>query len=323
MIFTVTLNPAVDRELTVDAIAYDTVLRATKWQVDCGGKGFNVARMLKSLGVDSVALGFAAGKTGELLEEKLQALGIETDFVWIEGETRTNVSIVTAANDRYMKVNEPGPTISKDDLSKLVRKVVEMSKPGQWWVLAGSLPPGVPATIYAELTEIIQSSGGKVFLDTSGAALQKSCSAKPQLVKPNAEEAHDMTGLPVGNSAEIAAAARAIQQQGPGNVIISLGKDGALLVDGETTWFAASPEIVERNPIGAGDSMVAGIVWGLNEGLGLAEALRRGIACGAATASQSGTTVGTLDQVKELLAQVELSEANSGDSVLEHGLHTQ
>lgn len=308
MIFTVTLNPAVDRELTVDEIAYDTVLRASKWQVDCGGKGFNVARMLKSLGVASVALGFAAGKAGELLEEKLQALGIKTDFVWIEGETRTNVSIVTAANDRYMKVNEPGPTISQEDLKKLVQKVVKKSNPGDWWVLAGSLPPGVPPTIYAELTEIIQASGGKVFLDTSGEALQQSCSAKPQLVKPNAEEAHDLTGLPVGNPAEIAAAARAIQKQGPENVIISLGKDGALLVDDETTWLATSPKIVERNPIGAGDSMVAGLVWGLNERLGLAAALRRGIACGAATASQSGTTVGTLDQVKKLLAQVELTE---------------
>lgn len=308
MIFTVTLNPAVDRELTVDEIAFDTVLRASKWQVDCGGKGFNVARMLKSLGVPSVALGFAAGKTGELLDEKLQALGIETDFVWIDGETRTNVSIVTAANDRYLKVNEPGPTISKDDLTKLVHKVAERSKAGDWWVLAGSLPPGVPSTIYADLTETIQSAGGMVFLDTSGEALQQSCSAKPQLVKPNAEEAQELTGLPVNNPTEIAAAAAAIQQQGPENVIISMGKDGALLVSGKTTWLAASPEIVERNPIGAGDSMVAGLVWGLSEGANLGEALRRGIACGAATASQSGTTVGSFGLVKELLAQVELSE---------------
>jgi 1-phosphofructokinase family hexose kinase len=308
MIFTVTLNPAVDRELTVDEIAYDTVLRASKWQVDCGGKGFNVARMLKSLGVASVALGFAAGKTGELLEEKLQALGIETDFVWIDGETRTNVSIVTAANDRYMKVNEPGPTISKDDLTQLVQKVRARSGADDWWVLAGSLPPGVPPTIYAELTEIIQSAGAKVFLDTSDEALCQGCSARPQLVKPNAEEAQQLTGLPVNNPAEIAAAAAAIQQQGPENVVISMGKDGALLVNAKATWLAASPKIIERNPIGAGDSMVSGLVWGLSEGTDMGEALRRGIACGAATASQSGTTVGSLEQVKELLAQVKLSE---------------
>ena len=117
MIFTVTLNPAVDRELTVDRIIFDTVLRASDWRVDCGGKGFNVARMLKSLGISSVAMGFAAGKSGEMLNEKLQSLGIETEFVWVKGETRTNVSIVSSENGQYVKVNEPGPTITEADLA--------------------------------------------------------------------------------------------------------------------------------------------------------------------------------------------------------------
>lgn len=310
MIFTVTLNPAVDRELTVDQMAYDTVLRASQWQVDCGGKGFNVARMLKSLSVPSVALGFAAGKAGELLSEKLQSLGIETDFVWIAGETRTNVSIVTPGSDHYMKVNEPGPTISAEDLEQLTNKVRDHAKADDWWVLAGSLPPGVSPDIYAKLTDIIQSAGAKVFLDTSDEALRQSCSARPQLVKPNAEEAQELTGLPISNPTEIAAAAAAIRTQGPESVIISLGKDGALLANGTSTWLAASPEIVEGNPIGAGDSMVAGVVWGLSEGTGLAEALQRGIACGAATASQSGTTVGSREQVDELLAQVKLTQVN-------------
>ncbi len=307
MIFTVTLNPAVDRELTVDEIVFDSVLRATHWQVDCGGKGFNVARMLKSLGIRSVALGFAAGKAGELLDEKLKALGIATDFIWIEGETRTNVSVVSPNSDHYLKVNEPGPSIGKAELEQLVDQVRDLARSGDWWVLAGSLPPGVPATIYAELTEIIQSSGGNVFLDTSDAALRQSCPARPVLVKPNAEEAHELTGLPVGRRDEIALAAAAIQQQGPVNVIISLGKEGALLVEDNRVWQATSPKIVERNPIGAGDSMVAGVVWGLNEGKSLSEALCRGVACGAATAGRSGTSVGSREQVEALLAQVKLT----------------
>ncbi len=308
MIFTLTLNPAVDRELTVDDIVFDTVLRASHWQVDCGGKGFNVARMLKSLGVQSTALGFAAGKAGELLEEKLRALGIATDFIWIEGETRTNVSIVTPGGEHYLKVNEPGPTISAADITKLIDQVRSLATAGDWWVLAGSLPPGVSAGIYAELTEIIQAAGANVFLDTSGSALQQSCSAKPLLVKPNAEEAHELTGLPVTSPQEFAAAAAEIQKQGPTNVIISLGKAGALLTTADSSWLAASPKIVERNPIGAGDSMVGGVIWGLSEGQDLPESLRRGIACGAATASQSGTTVGTRAQVDELLAQVKLTQ---------------
>jgi 1-phosphofructokinase family hexose kinase len=308
MVFTLTLNPAVDRELTVDKIVYDTVLRASKWQVDCGGKGFNVARMLKSLGVASVALGFAAGKAGELLDEKLQALGIETDFIWTAGETRTNISLVSLDDGHYMKVNEPGPTISHNELSQLIEKVRERAKEGGWWILAGSLPPGVPSTIYAELTNIIQSAGGRVFLDSSNEALRQGCASKPLLVKPNADEAHDLTGLPVTNTDQIVAAAKAIKALGPSNIIISLGKDGALLVAGETAWLAGSPEVKEQNPIGAGDSMVAGILWGLTMDDSLPASLCRGVACGAATASLSGTSVGSLEQVNELLKQVKLSE---------------
>lgn len=308
MIYTLTLNPAIDRELTVDELTHDTVLRANKWQIDCGGKGFNVARMLNSLAVPSKALALAAGKTGERLESMLQDLGVETDFVWTEGETRTNISIVCEHSDHYIKVNEPGPTISQDHLKKLVQKVYSCSHPGDWWVLAGSLPPGVPTGIYAELIEIIQDAGARVFLDTSGEALIEGCKAKPLLVKPNSEEAHELTGHPVGNAQEIAGAAAAIQDMGPENVIISMGKDGALLADGSDIWIASSPKIEEANPIGAGDSMVAGTVWGLADNLPLPEALQRGIACGAATASNSGTTVGTKEQVDDLLKQVDLKE---------------
>jgi len=308
MIFTVTLNPAVDRELTVADIVFNTVLRASEWRVDCGGKGFNVARMLKSLGTPSVALGFAAGKSGELLQDILEGLGIDTEFVWVEGETRTNVSIVSNENGRYVKVNEPGPTITEADFAKLADKIRERVQAGDWWVLAGSLPPGVPKPYYSELIDIIQSAGAKVFLDTSDEALKQSCGAGPKIVKPNDEEAHELTGLPVSTSAEIVAAGSAIQKMGPEDVVISLGKKGALLVSEGKGWLAASPEIVEANPIGAGDSMVAGMVWGLSQGNNMQDALCKGIACGAATASQNGTTVGTLEQVTELLGKVKLSQ---------------
>ena len=308
MIYTVTLNPAVDRELVVDKLTFDTVLRASEWRVDCGGKGFNVARMLQSLGTASVALGFAAGKAGELLDEALQSLGIETGFVWVQGETRTNVTIVSADHSHHIKVNEPGPTILGDDLAQLTQKMRGLARSGDNWVLAGSLPPGVPPSIYADMITILQSAGAQVFLDTSDEALRQACQANPFIIKPNAEEAQALTGLPINTPAEIAAAGKAIQAMGAGNVIISLGQQGALLVDGRRAWLAASPEIEERNPIGAGDSMVAGLVWGLSQGQSMPEALRRGIACGAATASQSGTAVGSLAQVKALLTQVQLSE---------------
>ena len=302
-IYTLTLNPAVDRELTVPAIEYDTVLRASQWQVDYGGKGFNVSRMLKSLGTDNVALGFAGGKSGEMLQEGLESLGIGTDFVWVGEETRTNVSIVTDAHDRYIKVNEPGPTISPAELEALIEKVRQRSAPGDWWVLAGSLPPGVPASFYAELVTVIQQAGAHAILDTSGEALRLGCQAKPFIVKPNDVEAEQLTGLPVASQADIANAAQAIQALGPTYVIISLGKQGVMAVTPEQTWLVASPKVEERNPIGAGDSLVGGLIWGLYRGNLIEEALRWGVACGAAAASLSGTGVASFERVQSLHAQ--------------------
>lgn len=304
MIYTVTLNPSVDRQLTVPAIAYDSVLRATAWRVDPGGKGFNVSRMLNALGSNSQALGFAAGKPGEWLRDRLEALGIATAFVWVEGETRTNVSIINASNSRYIKVNEPGPLISSASQVELLDQVSRLAQPGDWWVLAGSLPPGVPETYYADLIERIRASGGRAVLDTSGPALRAGCDAGPSLVKPNDVETAGLTGLPVANLVERLHAAREIQALGVNHVVISLGKEGALLVNATHAYVGSSPRIQERNPIGAGDSMVGGLVWALAQDLPLSEALRWGIACGAASAACDGTAVGSRDEVAALADRV-------------------
>ncbi len=306
MIYTVTLNPAVDKELVVPAIEFDTVLRSQAIHVDCGGKGFNVSRLLTSLDTPSVALGFAGGNSGKLLQEGLSALGIATDFIWVDGETRTNVSIVSTAASQYIKVNEPGPTISAHDLDLLKQKVRTLAKPGDWWILAGSLPPGVPTNIYADLIDEMQKAQANVILDTSGEALQYGCAARPFLAKPNDAEAHNLTGLPVNDIGQIATAAQAIQATGVQNVVVSLGKAGALLIEADHVWHAESPVIKESNPIGAGDSMVGGLVWALNRELPIADALVWGIACGAATASLPGTAVGTKELIESLHAQVKL-----------------
>lgn len=306
MIYTVTLNPAVDRELTVPTIEFDTVLRATQWRVDCGGKGFNVSRMLQALGAKSVALGFAGGHAGQMLLDGLHTLDIATDFVTVTGETRTNISIVNHNRDQYIKVNEPGPTVSQSAVTTLQAKIGELAQPNDWWVLAGSLPPGVPATMYATLIRIIQDAGAHAVLDSSSEALAHGCRSRPFLVKPNDAEAHTLTDLPVDTPEEIAAAASAIQERGVAHVVVSLGKKGALLVDEQDVWHAAPPSIVERNPIGAGDSMVGGLVWALSQGQPVDQALRWGIACGAATASMDGTAVGTRESVFDLADQVEV-----------------
>lgn len=308
MIYTLTLNPAVDRELTVPSIEYDSVLRAASSQVDFGGKGFNVSRLLKGLNVASTAVGFLGGKAGELLQGGLQSLEIGVDFVWVAGETRTNISIVTPAGGHYIKVNEPGPAIPAEKQHELLEKIELLAQPGDWWVLAGSLPPGVPASFYAQIIRVLSEHGAHPLLDTSGEALRLGCAAGPYLAKPNNEEAHAITGLPMNTPAQIALAAAEIRAAGVQNIIVSLGKAGALLQTPVGCWLAHSPSVVEKNPIGAGDSMVGGLVWALARGCDFVEALGWGIASGAATASLSGTEVGSLNLIETLKAQVRLEE---------------
>ncbi len=305
MIYTLTLNPAIDRELQVPAIAFGDVLRASAHRVDVGGKGFNVSRALRSWDTGSVALGFVGGHAGGMIAEGLSRLGIATDFVRIAGgETRTNVSVV--APDRHIKVNEAGPEVTRQEELALVEKVRALARSGDWWVLSGSLPPGASTEVYAEVIRIVRAAGGKALLDSSGPALALACGAGPFLVKPNAAEARELTGLPVDTPEQVLAAALAVHRLGAANVLVSLGKRGALLSDGERAWLATPPAVEERNPVGAGDSMVAGLVWSLSRGMPLDQALRWAVASGAAAASLAGTTFGSTAMVEELAKRVEV-----------------
>lgn len=305
MIYTLTLNPAVDRELTVPAMQFDSVLRATSARVDFGGKGFNVSRLLEGLGAASTAVGFLGGRAGELLQDGLQSLGIGTDFVWVSEETRTNVSIVTEAHDHYIKVNEKGPLITEAKQKELLDKIDSLAKRGDWWVLAGSLPPGVLDDFYARIVNLLNQHEANAILDTSGESLRLGCAEKPYLLKPNAEEAQALTGLPMKTPSEIAVAATKICELGAQNVVISMGKAGALLHTADGTWLTHSPRIKEKNPIGAGDSMVGGLVWALTQGIELKVAMGWGVASGAATASLPGTEVGSRPLIEELFSQVQ------------------
>lgn len=303
MIQTVTLNPAVDRELRVPAIEFGQVLRASASRVDLGGKGFNVSRALLALGEPSRALGFVGGAAGRMIAEGLSALGLAVDLVEVAGgETRTNVTVV--APDRQVKVNEPGPTVTAEEEGRLREKVRGLARPGDLWVLSGSLPPGASPAIYAELTRLLQAAGARVLLDASGRALAEGCAAAPFLVKPNGAEAAELTGLPAGSEAEALAAAEAVRRLGPERVLLSLGRRGALLVGEGQAWLARPPAVVEQNPIGAGDAMLAGLAFGLARALPLPEALRWATAAGAAAASLPGTGMGDRPLVERLSAGV-------------------
>ncbi|MBU2864436.1 1-phosphofructokinase [Reinekea forsetii] len=306
MIYTLTLNPAVDLEYQVKSFDLNSVTRASSCRMDAGGKGFNVSRMLAQLDMVSTAVGFIGGHSGARLEAALKRQKIETNFCDIAGESRTNVSFVREGSSDHYKVNDPGPEISAFEVASLYEKVSRLALPGDWWILAGSVPPGVPLTVYAELIRLLKQKGAQVFLDSSGDAFKLACSAQPTLIKPNLEEAEELLGLPKGHGLSLKEISQKLIQLGPEKVVISLGKDGACCFDGSSLNIVKSPNIVEKNPVGAGDSLVAGMVWGLFQGDALPIALKKGIACGAATASIEGTGLGTLEQVQQLMARVDV-----------------
>jgi 1-phosphofructokinase family hexose kinase len=308
VIYTVTLNPALDLELTVDDIRFDDLLRARNVRIDCGGKGFNIARALTQWGVPCMALGLVGGKTGERLDEELAKLGVQTDLTWIAGETRTNVAIVTDLPGKYLKVNQLGPPVAVAEMDILFDKVRRMASSGNLWVLSGSLPPGVDADSYVTLIRIIQAASGRALLDADGDSLVRACQARPYLVKPNALEASKVTGVQVHSAQDVPQAARRLQKLGAGLVLVTLGEQGAVLSDDKRGWWAKPPVVAVQSPIGAGDATLAGFVWGLSQGLTLDEVLRIAVASGTASASLPGTAVAERELVVEIAREVELVE---------------
>lgn len=306
MIYTITLNPALDKQLTVADIRFNDVLIAERVQLDFGGKGFNVSRMLQKLNQPSKAIGLLGGQTGKTIEVGLQEQGIEVVAIPISGETRTNVSVVTPGGSKHIKVNEKGPTVSEAELELIYDFILKNAAAGTLWVLAGSIPPGVDVSVYREMTQRIKQLGGDVVLDTSGEALRQGVQAHPKLVKPNLFELSQLVGKQIANLQEILDNPAITRDVGAEFVAISAGDKGALLTDGENTAICLPPEIQEANPVGAGDAMVAGLSFALYHGYDLEQALMLGVACGTASAMQSGTRMPEWDVVEDVRQRVKI-----------------
>ncbi len=306
MIVTVTPNPVLDLTLTVSEIILNEMTRALEAREDWGGKGFNVSRALQALGVPSVALGFVGGATGHKLQSGLRSLGIDTDLTLIANETRTNVVIAESDGSRYVKVNEAGPLVTAQEVDAFLAHVAVCARQGDLWALCGSLPPGVQASFYADLIVLLRSRGANVLLDTSGEAFRLGLEAGPFAVKPNLEEAAAWWGEPIQSGEKAALVVDNLLELGITLVALSLGGEGLLLASGDVRVWALPPELAIRNPVGAGDALVAGLLWAASEGLSLHAMARRGVATGTAAALHGGVSVGSRDEVMRLMDAVRL-----------------
>ncbi len=286
MIYTLTLNPAVDYTLHIESLNFDSIMRAKSEEIVFGGKGINVSLILKELGVCSTAFGFIGGFTGDALEKGISCEEIKTDFVRVNtGNTRINVKI---RDGRETDINAAGPFITAEDLENLFNKL-SLLKKDDILVLSGSLPKGVPNDIYGQITERLQSKGVKFILDASGDSLVNALKFNPFLIKPNAEELGEIFGTRIDTKEKALFFAKELQKKGAVNVLVSMGSKGAALVceDGAELYEKAL-SIIPVSTVGAGDSMLAGFIAGYIETKSFAYALKLGTACGSATAAKTG-----------------------------------
>jgi 1-phosphofructokinase family hexose kinase len=331
MILTVTLNPSVDHALFVGQLQLNDTNRVIRTERDAGGKGVNLARVVAELGQPALATGFLGGGAGAYVRKVLDRQGVHHCFVEVDGETRTNFSVEDETDAPPTTFNEPGPTITASDFAELVEQVQQLAPKVRWLSLGGSLPPGAPEDSFFRLAEIGHASGCFVALDADGEAMRQGLVGAPDLIKPNDNEASRLLDRPVETLDQAVDAAQELVKrlqrkadahpiagqrpvdQGRAEyvfcmpiAIVSRGGDGAVLACPGQVWEAKPPKVDVKSTIGSGDSMVAGVLWALEEGKPLEEAFRWGTACGAATATTDGSEIARRPVILELLEDVQV-----------------
>ncbi len=295
MVYTVTFNPAIDHVVHTEGFKLGEVNRALSEEIYFGGKGINVSAVLKELGISSVALGFTAGFTGEAIENGLKAMGIDTQLVRLKrGSSRINVKIKGEAET---ELNAQGPDIDDESLAALFEKLDRLED-GDTLVLAGSVPKSLPADIYERILERVSGKNILTAVDASGELLMNVLKFEPFVIKPNDHELGEIFGKRLTDDSDIEACAVKLREMGAKNVLVSMAENGAMLIDehGERHRCGVCKGTV-RNSVGAGDSMLAGFLAGIEKGYDYA--LKLGTAAGGATAFSDG--LADKEKIEELL----------------------
>ncbi|MET9929574.1 MULTISPECIES: 1-phosphofructokinase family hexose kinase [unclassified Streptomyces] len=303
MIVTVTLNTALDLTYRVPALTPHASHRVTQVIERPGGKGLNVARVLAALGYETVATGFAGGATGAVLRDLLAATPVRDELVETAGATRRTVAVVDAADGDTTQLNEPGPTVTPTEWEAFRARFAALLDGAEAVALCGSLPPGIHVGAYAELVRLARAAAVPVLLDTSGEPLRRGIAARPDLVKPNADELAQLTGAREPRRATLDA-----RRRGAHAVVSSLGPEGLLAATPEGLWHATPPAPVKGNPTGAGDSAVAGLLSGLVDGAPWPDRLTRAVALSAATVLSPVAGEFDAGAYEELLGRVKVTE---------------
>ena len=287
MIYTLTFNPSLDYVVSVEEFETDKINRTATEAIFAGGKGINVSAVLKEFDIHSVALGFVAGFTGKELQDRLEKQGIRTDFIEAkDGFTRINMKLRSWHQET--EINGQGPVVTEEELAQLIQKIEKLAE-DDFLVISGSICQGVSQSIYADLIRLCNEKHVRVVVDASSVLLWNVLEHGPFLIKPNKDELEDLFYRDLESKEEIIFYAKELQNRGAKNVLVSLGKDGAVLVaeDG-CIYEMEAPQGEVINSVGAGDSMVAGFLAGYLQSASYEKALKYGICAGSATAFSEG-----------------------------------
>ncbi len=306
MILTVTMNPAIDKTLELEQLVKGEVNRIRHVELDIGGKGINVSKAISELGGKSIATGFIAGNNGQMIRSELERMGIVTDFVEVEGETRTNTK-VHEMKGGVTELNEQGPKVGTESMEKLLQKITGYVSEETLVVLAGSVPSGVDKDIYKKITEMVHEGGGRVFLDADGELFVHGMEAVPDMIKPNREELQKYIGTeqPLKEE-EIKEFAEEMLRKGISEIAISMGSEGALFFGKEYQLKCPAVDVTVQSTVGAGDAMVAAVAYSREQNLDREEQIRYCMAVSAGAVTTAGTKPPARELVEKLKEEVEI-----------------
>jgi len=305
LIVTLTINPAIDRTVSVDKLVFEDRGYILARSEAAGGRGLNASRVLASFGAKTVAVLAAGGDVGSQIEDRLKEDKFPAKIVRIAAQSRINLTI----SDKHgltVKLNEVGPEITPDELKQIHRVVEGQLAKATWLMICGSIPPGVDARFYQELVRLAQSRGVKTLVDTDGEALLHAMEAKPTVVTPNQAEAERLLHTALLTRGQYIDAARRMKAMGPEEIVLSLGGRGAIGVTDSEAIEVLPPRVDALCPIGAGDALSAAFVWAKEKKKTFAESLRWGVATGTASAMLPGLGFASFAEAKEIYKKVEV-----------------
>lgn len=302
MIYTLTLNPAIDYYMSIGNFQLGSLNSLEEGYTLPGGKGINVSKVLKNFSVESKALGFVGGFTGDYIKKHLNEYEIESDFIELQENTRINIKLKT--KDSETEIAGKSPTISRENVKELLKKFEEIKK-DDVVILSGSVPNSISKSIYADIIKLLPKDC-KVILDTRGLHFVEGLKEGVFLTKPNNHELEEFFNRKLNNIEEIIQAGKDLQALGSKNVLISLGKDGSILITEKEVYIGNAPQGKLISSVGAGDSMVAGVVYGIAKGMTLEDSYKYGIASGSSTAFSEGLT--TFEGMNSLLNKIEIKK---------------